>query len=300
MNKSNLIVLNLKINDVVPEIWRTIAIPSDIPLEAFHDIVQVCMDWNSFELYKFTIGGKLIAKEDCEKSLESFGLKVGDKFNYTCGTDDNWTFTITVKELRESKPFEADIGCRGGARQSPPDAVNSPQKYNEFSSDLASENDAKKEEILKFLDVEEFDTEEFNLGQTNELIQMELLIDEEEAEHLLDLIDLEDSVTSGMKDELSPQEEESLEELFIYRTKMALTSLFMAEDPKEVRETLERLVNSGLDEAEAFSMILVSYCQSLSPANELENDLPFLDYDKAAFLKTLLGLPESCPDLVSH
>ncbi len=299
-NKSNLFILNLKINDVTPEIWRRLAVPSDIPLEAFHDIVQVCMDWNSYESFSFKIADKTIDPQQNDKPIESFNIKVGDSFSYTCGSEENWTFNIVVEELREARLFEAEIGCRGGERQSPPDAVSGPQKYKELLADLAAGNDGKKEEILKFLEVEEFNSDEFNLGQVNELIQIELLIEEEEAEHLLDLIEFEDSVTLGMKDELSPQEEESLEELFIYRTKMALTSLFMAEDPKEVRETLERLVSSGMDEAEAFSMILVSYCQALSSANELENELPFLDYNKSEFLKTLSGLPETCPELLSH
>lgn len=293
----NLYILNLKIKDLVPEIWRKIAVPGDMPLEAFHDIVQVCMDWQSFETFKFEIAGKTV--EENEKSLESFDLKVGESFSYFCGTD-NWQFDIAIEELRASKPFEADIGCRGGSRQSPPDAVSNPQKYNELLADLSTGDELKKQEILNFLEVEHFNPEEFNLNEVNELIQIELLIEEEEAEHLLDLVDFEESVVSGMKEEISPQEEESLEELFIYRTKMALTSLFMAEDPKEVRETMERLVNSGMDEPEAFSMILISYCKALTSGNEEENESPFTDYDKTDFIKTLEGLPESCPDIVSH
>ena len=36
-----------------PPIWRTILVPSDLRLDAFHDVIQIVMGWRNCHLHQF-------------------------------------------------------------------------------------------------------------------------------------------------------------------------------------------------------------------------------------------------------
>ena len=60
-----------------PPIWRTVLVPSDIGLAAFHDVIQVAMGWTDSHLHQFIANNVFYGIPD-----DDFGMEIEDEAKY--------------------------------------------------------------------------------------------------------------------------------------------------------------------------------------------------------------------------
>ena len=53
-----------------PPIWRTVLVPSDLDLDAFHDVIQVAMGWTDSHLHQFIANNVSYGIPDDDFELE--------------------------------------------------------------------------------------------------------------------------------------------------------------------------------------------------------------------------------------
>jgi hypothetical protein len=56
--EEKLYLFRISLLGTVPEIWRRFTVPTDIPLDRFHDVIQIFMGWTDSHLHEFTISKK--------------------------------------------------------------------------------------------------------------------------------------------------------------------------------------------------------------------------------------------------
>jgi hypothetical protein len=148
-----LYLLEIKLLNIEPAIWRSFVVPSDITLDRLHDVIQIVMGWQDYHLHQFTIGKKLYtehpeSKEDgIEGGLYRLGKLIRQKgrtFGYVYDFGDWWEHEIILKDSRYFNPeSRALLECLEGARACPPEDVGGVSGYQEFCNAV---NDSSHEE----------------------------------------------------------------------------------------------------------------------------------------------------------
>ncbi|MDR2140248.1 MAG: plasmid pRiA4b ORF-3 family protein [Deltaproteobacteria bacterium] len=138
----------IELKRITPKIWRDFYVPADTDLLEFHRLLARVMGWHGRHLFFFVIGGVeyynpnlgresepgllniYIEEEEGEApfkdldeiTLDSLGLKEGDKIQYVYDMGDDWEHVITVKSLNYvPAKLKQRRGCLGGARACPPE-----------------------------------------------------------------------------------------------------------------------------------------------------------------------------------
>ena len=60
-----------------PPIWRTVLVPSDLRLGAFHDVIQIAMGWTDSHLHQFIANNVFYGIPD-----DDFGMEIEDEAKY--------------------------------------------------------------------------------------------------------------------------------------------------------------------------------------------------------------------------
>lgn len=141
------------------------------------------MGWDNAHLFEFHYEKRRIGlvpdedelwdiDEDVEDSesiaLEELGLKVGDKLGYIYDFGDNWEHQLEVLEIREES-LESPI-CLDGARSCPPEDCGGVPGYLSVLKIIKNPKAPEYSEMVEWIG-DDFDTELFNLEETNELLQ---------------------------------------------------------------------------------------------------------------------------------
>lgn len=104
-----------------PEISRTIQVRGDQTLEDLHHAIFDAFDRDDEHLYEFQFGkgpmdpkGPSYGLQDTgeknfaglvsETTIDSLGLKVGDRFGYWFDFGDDWMYQINVEEVNDEVP----------------------------------------------------------------------------------------------------------------------------------------------------------------------------------------------------
>lgn len=135
-------LLTIALPEISPPVWREVIVPSDIPLDRLHDVIQIVMGWGDSHLYEFTIGDRCFAEqpgapEDGEPAgTVRLGEVVGEAngiFAYTYDFGDSWQHLIKVSEPElDAEALVAPVVCVDGKRACPPENVGGPLGYEEF------------------------------------------------------------------------------------------------------------------------------------------------------------------------
>ena len=172
------------LDDILPQIWRTIEVESDITFYQFHLIIQEAMGWTNSHLHEFNAGNFRIGdtgEEACEfgdpPQWEEKDKKIGDyfseenaKINYTYDFGDNWEHTIMLEAIERRQKGVKYPRCVDGARACPPDDCGSSPGYYRLLKILS---DPKHEEYKSMrtwagdFEPERFDRGEATLGMRN-------------------------------------------------------------------------------------------------------------------------------------
>ncbi|MDD2659812.1 MAG: plasmid pRiA4b ORF-3 family protein [Methylococcales bacterium] len=160
-----------------PPIWRTVLVPSDLGLGAFHDVIQVAMGWTDSHLHQFFDNEKSYGIPDDDFELETedeadyklFQLlqKEKDTLTYEYDFGDSWEHKILLEKIL---PFDTHTllpVCIKGKRACPPEDCGGIWGYEELLEIISDTEHPEHEGMLEWLG-EDFDPDEFDLEEINE------------------------------------------------------------------------------------------------------------------------------------
>lgn len=131
-------VVRLDLNDSDPQIWRRLAIRSDLTLDAMHRTIQAAFGWYDGHLYRFSLGGApldptaeaYVCALDIEEGdpatpldevrLDETLQEPGDVLHYVYDYGDHWDLTITLEEI-DGLDDDVIARCLDGDRAAPPE-----------------------------------------------------------------------------------------------------------------------------------------------------------------------------------
>ena len=169
--------LKITLREIKPAIWRRFFVPSAIPLDYLHDVIQVVMGWTDCHLHEFGIGGArytefLESPDDGERD-ELFRLgdlvkRKGEKFTYLYDFGDSWFHDVEVEKIGNADPRRDElVGCLAGARACPPEDVGSYPGYMDFCEAIRDPGHPEHESMRGWIGNLDFDPDYFNLAKVN-------------------------------------------------------------------------------------------------------------------------------------
>ena len=176
----NLFVFYIKLYHIEPTIWRRFAVPSNISLTRFHEIIQVVMGWTDSHMFEFDINGTRYTEEpeSIEDGLDSdrYLLKdmVNEKnfsFTYLYDFGDGWEHELILEDNDYNLAgITSPTHCLEGSRACPPEDSGGPFRYPELLEAIRDKNHPEHKEYTSWLaDLHdrEFDSEKFNIEEIN-------------------------------------------------------------------------------------------------------------------------------------
>jgi len=175
-----LFLFKVSLDGVRPLIWRRIVVPCDIPLEMFHELLQIMMGWTNSHLhmfvaadgtsYRLVTDGDFVGLQDDEadedgSTLDMLVSETVDRFQYIYDLGDNWIHTV---KLERTLPFytapNAPI-CLGGANAVPPEDCGGVPGYRDLRKVLANPKHPEHADMRRWagrFDPEAFDNDAIN------------------------------------------------------------------------------------------------------------------------------------------
>ncbi len=123
--------VRIEVIDVVPPIWRTLELTSDLSLDALHEVIQAAFGWENRHLHRFhptpdpyisdletiiNVGDEDEGAEGISEpslTLDRLLHEPGDSWYYTYDFGDDWTHLVTL----EGRHSPALIRCLRFASQ---------------------------------------------------------------------------------------------------------------------------------------------------------------------------------------
>jgi Plasmid pRiA4b ORF-3-like protein len=159
-----------------PPIWRTILVPSDLRLDAFHDVIQIVMGWRNCHLHQFIQNNVFYGIPDDEFGMEiedeaKFKLfhllkKEKDTIKYEYDFGDSWEHKILLEKILPDDGKTVLPVCIKGKRACPPEDCGGIWGYEELLETISNPKHPDHEDMLEWLGGE-FDPEEFDLEEIN-------------------------------------------------------------------------------------------------------------------------------------
>lgn len=172
--------LKITLKGVQPPIWRRLLIASTDTLEDVHIAIQIVMGWTNSHLHEFAKGRDRYGIPDEEFSsdvrdetdcrLDQIFKKEKDKLNYVYDFGDGWEHEVALEKILPFKPDSVLPVCLKGSRACPPEDVGGIPGYEMFLEAISDPSHPEYEEMLEWIGGD-FDTEHFDLAQTNDLLR---------------------------------------------------------------------------------------------------------------------------------
>lgn len=172
--------LKIELDKIKPEIWRSFRVPSNIPLDYLHDVIQIVMNWLDYHLHEFEINGKIYTemfddheydrgeKDESGISLSKYIKKVGQTFTYTYDFGDNWIHNLTLTKIENTIPDRHyEIECLDGERTTPPEDVGSINGYYDFCDIMNNKSHPEYKEYKIWYEGFEYNNIKFNRDAFN-------------------------------------------------------------------------------------------------------------------------------------
>ena len=153
MTQETIARLRISLNDIEPEIWRTVEMPVTGSLKMLHDVIQAAMGWQDYHLWHFEAGDRRYGVPDPEWPERNLAaarnVKLGKiidrdvrKFTYTYDLGDDWRHTVVVEAVGLSDRDTQYPYFVAGERHCPPEDVGGLpgfERFLEAMSDVAHE-----------------------------------------------------------------------------------------------------------------------------------------------------------------
>ena len=157
----NIVELKITLEDIEPEVKRTLLVPLNIRLDRLHLTIQEAMGWYNCHLYMFMAaeaswgvpdpdygGDDLPAnKTTLARLIEDTGIRT---LEYVYDFGDNWEHRIRIGKVRESKPDELYPKLTAATGRCPPEDVGSVPGYEEFLEALADPKHPEHERMKEW------------------------------------------------------------------------------------------------------------------------------------------------------
>jgi hypothetical protein len=161
---------------VKPPIWRTVLVPDNLKLGAFHNVIQVAMGWTDSHLHQFIANRvfygipdddyELEMEDETKYKLSQLLKKEKDSLIYEYDFGDSWEHKILLEKILPDDGKTVLPVCIKGKRACPPEDCGGIWGYEELLETISDANHPDHEDMLEWLGGE-FDPEEFDLEQIN-------------------------------------------------------------------------------------------------------------------------------------
>jgi hypothetical protein len=164
---------------IQPPIWRRVVLTDNATLGDLHQVIQVAMGWYDGHLHCFRIGDIRYTDQrasemddmDMERedrvSLADVVTAAKQKFRYEYDFGDGWEHEIVAEKFLPLDPSATYPLCLGGARACPPEDCGGVPGYMDLLEALqAKEPTEEQAELLEWVG-EDYDPEEFEIGDFN-------------------------------------------------------------------------------------------------------------------------------------
>ncbi|HEX8411704.1 MAG TPA: plasmid pRiA4b ORF-3 family protein [Thermoanaerobaculia bacterium] len=149
--------LKITLEDVEPDIWRRVLVPSDLTLFELHHVIQIVMGWEDCHLHDFTIKKqRYTLPEYCDgNDMDESETLLGDavrprsKFVYHYDFGDDWNHVLLVEKAVKDDTFMIPI-CIDGERACPPEDSGGPWGYFDKLQALSNPDDEESEELRQW------------------------------------------------------------------------------------------------------------------------------------------------------
>jgi hypothetical protein len=151
--------LKIALEGIVSQIWRRVEVP-DCGLEILHEVIQICMPWDSHHLWCFHVGKTryidpefIDFPEDkpADKTRLSDLVAAGVKeFRYEYDFGDSWYHRITVEKTLPRDPKVKYPRCTAGARACPPEDCGGPPGYERLLYILAHPKHEEHQDMMEW------------------------------------------------------------------------------------------------------------------------------------------------------
>lgn len=180
-----LYVLRISLDDVRPEIWRTVRVPPDLTLGGLHWVIQFAMGWTNSHLHQFVVDGERFSDprfeldefEDDEVTIDEGSVTVGEalphrksRLQYEYDFGDSWDHTVRLEDAVDPVEGEPPFTCLAGERACPPEDCGGSGGYAEMLAALSDPDSPEAEVYHEWLGVR-FNPEAFHLARTNRQLQ---------------------------------------------------------------------------------------------------------------------------------
>jgi hypothetical protein len=168
--------IKISLIGVKPPIWRTVLVPSNLGLAAFHEVIQHTMGWENYHLHQFVVNNIFYGIPD-----DDFGMEIEDETKYKISHllkkekdtityeydfGDSWEHKILLEKILPYDSKTALPVCIKGKRACPPEDCGGIWGYEELLETISDAKHPEHESMLEWLGGE-FDPEEFDLEQIN-------------------------------------------------------------------------------------------------------------------------------------
>lgn len=172
----NAVQIRVSLDEIEPDVWRRLVLPSRWSLEELHLAIQAAFNWWNYHLYEFRIGGlrygdiALLTEDATEEDPRVFEFREvrlcdferGAVFSYVYDFGDNWRHSVAIEEFIALDTVPKHGICIEGARARPPEDVGGVLGYERFLEIMADRSDLEHAETKRWCGGH-FDAEWFDL-----------------------------------------------------------------------------------------------------------------------------------------
>lgn len=170
----------ITLDEIVPEIYRTVRVCGGINLRQLHNVIQAVMGWFDCHLHSFEMEGIEFGMYDTEEEMTfvdekrfrleelAQGKTIRVKYVYDFG--DSWSHTLDIKPIgKASNPKPKPI-CLEGARACPPEDSGGPHQYPHFLQSLSDPENEEHDQNWEWVG-HDFEPEKFDLDYANRALK---------------------------------------------------------------------------------------------------------------------------------
>lgn len=171
--------LRISLDEVEPEVWRTLVVASDIALPELGDVLVAVMGWEGYHLHQYVAGGMYFGDDDDETSrftiayeritLEQIAGRAGGEFEWHYDFGDGWTHRVVVERVGEPQQARVPV-CLDGARACPPEDCGGPHGYADLLTALADPGHDEHDRMVEWVGGG-FDPDAFDRTAVNERLR---------------------------------------------------------------------------------------------------------------------------------
>jgi hypothetical protein len=165
-------VLRISLDDVEPEVWRRVVVPSDIVLPELADVLLAAMGWEGYHLHQFVIADVVsfaMPDEDNEWLIDERQVTLqqisrnGSTFSFEYDFGDGWRHTVSVESVGEPDPARKPPMLIDGANACPPEDCGGPWGYANLREAL-DDPGHEEHEAMRDWAGDDFDQARFELS----------------------------------------------------------------------------------------------------------------------------------------